>query len=690
MAILRRAAAGAVVAVSCGGPQHAQPPADPAPEVKIYAPMGMKADSKAPHQAVILGTDDHNGSTVVRLPVIASNALVDAMFVKLGGTAPASGGMTPVKLATGPNAEGSVQVGIYEEFAGGTGAQWRAGVWVSALVAATALNKDLTDFTFSASSGGYIDGASASGLMAGGFLAAMTGAAIDPKVTMTGTINPDGTFGPVGGIPEKFLGSIEKGKTKLGYPIGMRYAKSEVSGKPVDLVELAKAHGAEAIEIADIHEAYKLLTGKRLPEAVPVSEADMALDAQTIKALDDKYQEWQQRLATDWGAVVELESAGKLPKTLSLVRRYAQDNVDAAEKLHKRGMIAAAYSKMLAAWAYTSGTATTFQMLTKVRAGNITGAIAQLDALDAVDETAAVFKKIGALRPTTLGGHLVMLSAFQAALRGWGFHVFAHAAIVRSKAYLESLTGKDAGELGSAAIAEELVNTIAPTVLYVDRTVASTVLATQELDFELENSVTYVCSIPNVLKMSASFQSASIAGLNYFDTLLVEPFAQASHVTTDEAREQIALIEPDYLVAFMTSKLGDAEGLPQELKTAWGEHSLAWGLMSLAGNELAYFNSAQLVAKYYSLVIHTDAAGKISSIDHDKAFTNMLASAERSARASARAARIATGAIPVQAKLAYQLASVEREGELTDKIDALSEFWAASAFSQTAVMLARN
>ena len=68
----------------------------------------------------------------------------------------------------------------------------------------------------------------------------------------------------------------------------------------------------------------------------------------------------------------------------------------------------------------------------------------------------------------------------------------------------------------------------------------------------------------------------------------------------------------------------------------------------------------------------------------------MLASAERSARASARAARIATGGIPVQAKLAYQLAAVQREGDLSDKLLALASFWQSSAYSQTAVALARN
>jgi hypothetical protein len=113
--------------------------------------------------------------------------------------------------------------------------------------------------------------------------------------------------------------------------------------------------------------------------------------------------------------------------------------------------------------------------------------------------------------------------------------------------------------------------------------------------------------------------------------------------------------------------------------------------MSLASSELAYFGSAQLIAKYYSLDVHTDkTTGKADRVEHEKAFATMLANAERNARENARAARIATGGIPVQAKLAYQLASIERDGDLDERVDALSQFWAASAFSQTAMMLARN
>jgi uncharacterized protein len=684
-----RWAAFGLLVLSCGGSQHGG--SDAEPRVVTYGPLGLKADAKNQGLAVILGTDAHNGSTILPLPVASAKAQVDAMFVVMGGSEPATGGMTPVKLTTAPNPDKSVQVGVFEEFAGGTGEQWRAGVWVSAIVAATILGKDLTDFTFSAASGGYIDGASASGLMAGGFLAALTGVPVDPTVTMTGIINPDGTIGPVGGIPEKFLGSIAKGKKRLGYPIGMRMAKSEATGENVDLVELAKQHGAEAVEIADVHEAYKLLTHKSLPDTLPVAEADMALDAGTQTALEAKYKEWQKQLATEWASIVQLDSVGKLPKVVVALRGYTKQYADKAEALHKQGAIGAAYSSILQAWTFATTTNAVMDVIGKLRAGNLDGALSTFETFQKLGESStAVFEKIGALKPNTLGGHLQMMSAFKAALTSWVYHSLAQQAAAQASAQLVELGSTPPAQLATADLGDQVANAVAPALLYFGRATAETTLAIQQLDFEHEDSVAYMCSIPNVHRMSTSFQSAGAAGLNYFDQLLVEPLAKQYEMTADQARQRFAMAEPDYLVAWTVSKLADSEGLPKDLKTAWGEHSLAWGLLSLAGSELAYFDSAQLIAKYYSLGVSTDENNKVDKLEYEEAFTNMLASAERNARANAHAARIAAGAIPVQAKLAYQLASIERAGDLTDKIDALSEFWASSAFSQTAVMLARN
>ncbi|MBS1122423.1 MAG: peptidase lon domain protein [Deltaproteobacteria bacterium] len=694
MGKMHRALALVAIALGCGGPNTAtntgagsQPNAQ-----KHYQPLTIKQDAKLPNQAVILGTDDKNGSTVVPLPALPTKGTVDAMFVRMGGGQPASGGSSPVKLSTGPNPDGTVQVGIYEELSGGAGPQWRAGVWVSAFVAANTLGKDLTDFTFSASSGGYIDGASASGLMAGGFLATLTGDKIDPTVTMTGIINPDGTIGPVGGIPEKFKGSIDKGKKRLGYPIGMRWTKSAATGKLVDLVQLAKDNGAEAIEISSVYDAYKLLTGKQLPEPVPVAAAEMALDDDTNKSIDLKYKVWQARLARQWDQLLQLQQAGRLPATLTTIATYAQGRAEQAERLHKQGLLAAAYAKMLEAWVYAASATDTYDVLAKVQAGDAAGAMAAIGRLDQLDQaTVEVFKKIGAIKPSTMGGHLVMMGAYQAALRGWGFKMFAADAVGSTKRFLAELATHEASELSSPEVAERVVANVAPTVLLIGRTVAETALAADRIEFESEKSVRYMCSIPNVKRMSTSYQSASAAGITYFDTLLVQQLAESAGIPFEAARSRIAMREPNYLVAFVLSRMATStEGLPAQLKQQWGESSLQWNLMTLAANELAYSKSAELVTKYYSLGVRADGGGRVSQVDHEKAFITMLASAERTARASARAARIATGSIPVQAKLAYQLALVQREGDTSDKIEALAGFWTSTSFSQTAVMLARN
>jgi hypothetical protein len=676
--------------LACSGAPRG--PAKPAQqyEVKTYGPLGIKADAKAPNQAVILGTDERDGSTILPLPTASGKTVVDAMVVKLDGK-DVIGTTTPVKLATAPNTDGSVQVGFFEEMAGGTGTQWRASVWIAAFVAASTLDKDLTDFTFSASSGGYVDGASASGLMAAGFLAAMTGAAVDPAATMTGIINPDGTIGPVDGIPEKLLASIDKGKKRIGFPIGMRHAKSAKTGEAVDLVKLAKERGAEAIEIADVHAAYRLLTGKLLPQPVAVAEADMALDASTIQALDAKYKQWQQRLAVEWGAILQLESAGRLPAPLVFLRDHAKRYAEAAEQLHARNKHAAAYARMLAAAVYATSANQIYDVLENVQANKLDAAIAALDKLDKLEQlTTDTLTKVGTLRPPTMGGHLQMMAAFRAALRGYVFKDFATLALAMSKQYIKSLAGTPSATLGSEKTADAIVAQVGPTILYVAKTTAETTLALEQLELSNTADIGYMCSVPNVLRLATSFASAGAAGIHYFDALIVEPYAAHAKLALDDARLAVAIHEPDYLVALKTSRFDSLEGTPKQLRETWGEKSLPWGLLSLAGGELAYFHAAELIAKYYSLDVKLDEARNITRVEHEKAFANMLATAERNARASARAARIATGAIPVQAKLAYQLATVERDGTLADQVDALAQFWTASAFSQTAVMLARN
>jgi hypothetical protein len=705
-------------ALGCGAPTGAARPVPFAGTTKHYQPLAMKADAKRPGQAVILGTDDTNGSMVLPLPITPRTAVVDAMFVRHGGAGPVSGDSVAVILTTAPavptaptaptattassptattaNAPiAPTPPSIYGVVPPGasdasTGARWNAALWSAAFVAATTLGKDLGDVTFSAVPAGPTDGVAASALIAGGFLATMTGEPIDPGATLAGMVNGDGTIGPVAGIPEQFLGAVAHGKTRLGYPSGMRFARSEVTGKEVDLVQLARGHHAEAVELATVYDAYRLLTRKPLPAPVPVSEADMALDPDTLHGLDTTYLAWQRRLADEWAPLLQLDQAGRLPATVRLMVRLARDRGERAEALHRAGKLPAAYGRMLAAWVYASGANDTYAVLTKLAAGDVDGAVAALAALEPTDaSTEAMFARIGALRPSSLAGHLMMLAALEAALRGWAYHAFAVDAIRATTQFLTGFQGRSQTELGSRATADTAADTVAPTVMMMFRTVAELAVAEQELALERDQGIAYTCSPPNVSQLAAALQAVSAAGLGYVDTLLVDPLARGAGLTLDAARRRIASAEPDYLVAGPLSRV-PADGLPHELAATWGDGSVGGSLLALAGHQVAYRGAAVLVARYDSFAVHANAAGKIDAVEPAEGFRHLLANAERSARAHARAARIATGAIPVQAKLAYQLATAEQAGDLDDRLDALAELWTASAVSLAAVALARN
>jgi hypothetical protein len=285
-----------------------------------------------------------------------------------------------------------------------------------------------------------------------------------------------------------------------------------------------------------------------------------------------------------------------------------------------------------------------------------------------------------------------MLSAFQTAISGWGFHVFsAEYLVAQTRGVLDELAAAPAGSLGTVATGDRVVAATAPTVLSIARGVASSAMAVDALDIEGVTSINYLCSLPNVKRLATSFQSAAGSNLAYFDSLIIAELAKHFGLPENLAKVRFAGFEPDYLVAFMSGSMGGMPGLPQQLKKEWKEDSITWGLFSLAASELSFFRTSLLISKWYSLGVKNDPiSGRPISVEHDKAFFHMLTYAEVRARENARAALVATGEIPVQARLRYQQARVLREGDVADKLAALEAYWAASVYAQTAVMLARN
>lgn len=211
-------------------------------------------------------------------------ATVKAVFVKGRGKV-ATGGTTVMRVRLSPNKTGQNSVGVMEEFSGGAGDQWRTATWQAA-IAASAFNRvSLSDYEFLVRVGGHIDGPSAGLLTAATFIALQRGKAIKPNTTMTGTINPDGSSGPVGGIVQKMRGAAADGVTRFGFPIGGRDQLDAATGERVDLLALARELKIEAKELRTINEAYEFLTGESRAPSAALSESDLELSVEEAAAM---------------------------------------------------------------------------------------------------------------------------------------------------------------------------------------------------------------------------------------------------------------------------------------------------------------------------------------------------------------------------------------------------------------------
>ena len=151
----------------------------------------------------------------------------------------------------------------------------------------------------------------------------------------------------------------------------------------------------------------------------------MALDADTASALETKYTDWQKKLAGEWDDDPPARAGGAAAADArSALRDNAKRAADRAEKLHKQGARRARRTRRCSTRGRTRDAtrhATTCSR--KVQSGDSKrrDRATSRRSRSSDEATTTVFEKIGAIKPKTLGGHLQMLAAFQAALRAWGF-----------------------------------------------------------------------------------------------------------------------------------------------------------------------------------------------------------------------------------------------------------------------------
>lgn len=102
------------------------------------------------------------------------------------------------------------------------------------------------------------DGPSAGAAMAVGFIALFKGDHIQRGIALTGTIEPGGQIGPVGGIPDKIRAAAREGYRTVLIPQGQAH---DPQGS---LIQLGFELNMTVKEVDTIDAAYLLMTGQRI------------------------------------------------------------------------------------------------------------------------------------------------------------------------------------------------------------------------------------------------------------------------------------------------------------------------------------------------------------------------------------------------------------------------------------------
>jgi hypothetical protein len=393
--------------------------------------------------------------------------------------------------------------------------------------------------------------------------------------------------------------------------------------------------------IRDVAAAYRALTGAVLPRAVPVAAADMAV------ATDDRlavaYAAWHARLAPHWARVLDVDTAGGRPVALVALARGARDAVRDAEALRSRRAWIAAEDRVADGWVLAQAAALVGDTVDRVADGDLAAARAGLDAIDAVLRLAD-----GAALPapgTTIDGALLEIEAGhrRIAARAWARR--ARERVIAARAALDRLGGTRA--LATHEVADAIVAAVAPAALAAGRAARE---AHRVPSPAPGRALPYTPSPPDLRGRAHALRSAATAALAYLDARGVDPGPVAR-----------AAVDADAAPALVA--------------------------------ELAVLDAWLAVVDRDSFGVTRDAVtGLLTGAAHADALRALLPAADAAARGHARAARVATGSIPAQARAAYQIARAHLDGAsgVADQHAALAALWRSSAWSQMAIALARN
>ncbi len=643
-----------MLSTACGSPAATTTPAAPA---AASTTASAQVTTAAPTAIPATPTPDVPAERTVQLDALYYQQTADG----------AKGGTSSIQVRIRPAAKpGELRVGFFQEEVEGTGQQWQSSGWIAVLLASMLEGVNPTDYEFSFSSGGWIDGPSAGGLMTVGVLAALRNEKVRDDATMTGTINPDGTIGPVGGIPHKLDGAAKAGKKLVLVPIGQRYDFDTNQQQLVDLVEAGQKLGVEVREVGTVFDAYEALTGHALPRPTAGSGTPQmpprAFDRMRAKAL-----EWisrYQKSRSEFNALPQ-QVQDLIADYATLADAKAAD----ADKMLKQGLVAVAYSNASEAAIYAQLATMTGQIVQTYLIGGLQKAIEHYQASSAAQtELKAVIATLKAEDAKTVSDVLALFDAYGNIGQAEGLLLIADGQIASMVKNADSLSKEEILQGFTTAALEQALASVL--VQY----------ARDAADIGLGFGQAPAPDSDKVLQIADAQRRAADSNLALFDSIIIDEYARQTGMHPDIIKNMMMSKETNYLLA-IASRQG-INALKDEVGQGQPQAALIFG-QSLS----AYALSAGLLAKHYSLGAEVDKDLNVVSFQREKALGEMLDFADQRARELISAAGEDSS---IAALYYYELGRSLRQGDPQEQLDALGYYWQSAMLAQAGAYLSRK
>ena len=580
---------------------------------------------------------------------------IHPLFVRSGGGVPATGGVGQEVVTMAPADDHLLRVDFSEDEVAGLGDQSRAASW-NAVTVATLLTGAPLEGRYSFEITGQIDGPSAGALKTVAVLSLMRGDELSDDVTMTGTINPDGTVGPVGGIPQKIQGAAAEGFKTVLIPAGQRNSESEDDGTLVDVVDEGRRLGIEVREVRDVYEAYQAFTGEKLPRLADSS--DPRLDEKAYDRLKAKADAALSRYSQAAGRFGALDPAIQDLLGQTGLPSEASDAANRAADLETQGLQAGAFQSASQAAVLAEATVSTADALQVLLSQGPDAFFSSVSSAQAIEgEVTALLDQLKTDEPATVSDASALMLAYANAFDALSSSQFASNQINA----LQNAVGN-----GTLTTDEAIPQLLVPLVYY-ELSGGVVDMAKDVYDVgrglggaPIEDSV-------DLASVADFFRKGSDANFAAFQSNVVKTIGNQYGLSEADTLARFADLDLD--VALSVNQRNVLEGLKQYIGA--GEPNAEYAQLGYAISN--YTRNALLVEKYYANG-RLDADFQLAGVRSEVALSAALDLGKRQLAASVAGLRD-QGIEPTLQVAAYELANTERELGLSDKFNALSSYW---------------